>query len=205
MRIECDLVGSPGVWESAATSVRKLPGVPISSSKIYIEAWNRAMISPFLLRQQTFQLVERLEMQFNDAASWQGPPLGRAQQLPPNIRPASAASIASSASSFRIPGIVPAHRRNPQQQEEEQQVQPTASHASFVRLFTPQPQDATLLHRPHARDTDKSIDWLAKGGPNPRDLIDSSQSGLEFNFGPRPESRLQGTSRDHIMTSLLRW
>ncbi|SYW77502.1 related to meiosis-specific MutS homolog [Ustilago bromivora] len=142
-------------------------------------------------------------MQFNNGTGWQLPQLGQGQQLAPPSRSASSAST----SSFRIPGILPANRVN--RHEQQPMAQPVASNTSFVRLFAPTPQQEStnLFLQQHGRDTDTTVDWLPKGGPNPREFIDNSQAGLGFEFGPRPDSRLdrEGRDREGRDRSLIRY
>ncbi|UTT88404.1 hypothetical protein NDA17_000743 [Ustilago hordei] len=135
-------------------------------------------------------------MQFNNGTGWQLPQLGQGQQLTPPSRSPSSASLAAFTSSFRIPGILPANRVN--RHEQQPMAQPVASNTSFVRLFAPTPQQEStnLFLQQHGRDTDTTVDWLPKGGPNPREFIDNSQAGLGFEFDPRPDSRLDRESRD---------
>lgn len=100
-------------------------------------------------------------------------------------RPASAASAVSSAASFRIPGISPPARGQSHQPKTIVQ----AATPSFVRLFTPQPDQQAPLFRSTGRDTASPVDWLAKYGPSPKELLDSSQAAPQQYALPLPSDR----------------
>lgn len=97
--------------------------------------------------------------------------------------PGTAASVSSSASSFRIPGIMPSVRAHiPPSQAA---IQHAAQAPSFARLFTPQLDDADTSFRSVGRgDSQPPVDWLAKHGPSPRDFLETTQ-------GPSGHFRVQ--------------
>ncbi len=111
------------------------------------------------------------------------------QELP--SRPGSAASVASSRASFRIPGI--------------QALAPNASRqstpsdpsfvlpASYVRLFTPDTDaQATSQSRTLHMPSRQNVDWLnTRSAPPPREFLERSQTPREL---PRP---LQADQRPH--------
>lgn len=105
----------------------------------------------------------------------QWPP--RAHQQP-DSRPGTAASSASVASTFRIPGLRPVARAQSQQPNTSTQHLVTAPNA-FVRAFTPRPPDDDPLFRSRQRDASTPVDWLVKNGPSPRELLDDSQTVSE--------------------------
>nr|CDI56827.1 related to meiosis-specific homolog [Melanopsichium pennsylvanicum 4] len=118
--------------------------------------------------------------------------------LPPQIlrpiehtsesRPGSAASDASSASSFRIPGITPAARTRVQYSDPPNQRSRTTS--SFVRLFTPQSDHGQPLSLSRDRESSFAVDWLAEYGPSPRELLESSQGPSDYFRIPSPSLRI---------------
>ena len=112
-------------------------------------------------------------MEINGEPSWLPPQAWQSDQAPAENRPGTGASVASSTSSFRIPGITPTSRVHSQLHQPS--VRPSTPTPSFVRLFTPQLDDPEALFRAHSADSTPPIDWLAREGPSPRELLESSQ------------------------------
>ncbi|GAC97371.1 DNA mismatch repair protein [Pseudozyma hubeiensis SY62] len=90
-----------------------------------------------------------------------------------NGRPSTAVSVATSASSFHIPGVrplVPVITRDLQPMG--QQLSPDAS---FARIFAPQTQDGNLIRHADGQQQSPPLHWLRRHGPSPRELLDTSQ------------------------------
>ncbi|SPO31922.1 related to meiosis-specific MutS homolog [Ustilago trichophora] len=120
-------------------------------------------------------------MQTNSDPSRLPPQILRSDQVQADSPPGTAASVASSTSSFRIPGVTPMPHGL-----QSQQLQPATSRAStpsFVRLFTPQRDDPDPLYRIRGRDSTPPVDWLAKHGPSPREFLESSQGTPRYLRG----------------------
>ena len=135
------------------------------------------------------------EMEPPGGPIWPTPILHRFSQQQEASRPSSAASAASSAASFRIPGVSPSARGK--SQETKTIVQ--AATPSFVRIFTPQPDQQAPLFRPTGRDTASPVGWLAKYGPSPYELLDSSQAAPQQYEVPQPTDR---TSNNRLVRTV---
>uniref|UniRef100_V5EUZ0 DNA mismatch repair proteins mutS family domain-containing protein n=1 Tax=Kalmanozyma brasiliensis (strain GHG001) TaxID=1365824 RepID=V5EUZ0_KALBG len=92
-------------------------------------------------------------------------------------RPDTAASVATSSSDFRIPGLRPSAQ---QQGGISRNVSQSPSPApSFLRIFAPQHESAGATWYDGRTGRDSPVAWLAKHGPSPRELLDSSQGPIE--------------------------
>lgn len=102
-------------------------------------------------------------------------------------RPGSAVSVASSASSFRIPGIFPtAPARGQKPQTPTQRPAPSPA---FVHLFGPNPHEGDVLRPSLDADVTPSLAWLSKHGPLPEDLVQLSQTGPNHLQSEQPAGR----------------
>ncbi|GAK68468.1 uncharacterized protein PAN0_105d6726, partial [Moesziomyces antarcticus] len=111
------------------------------------------------------------------------------QELP--SRPGSAASVASSRASFRIPGI---QALAPNASRQSTPSDPSfVMPASYVRLFTPDTDaQATSQSRTLHMPSRQNVDWLnTRSAPPPREFLERSQTPREL---PRP---LQADQRPH--------
>ncbi|SPO31807.1 related to meiosis-specific MutS homolog [Ustilago trichophora] len=122
-------------------------------------------------------------MENNGRPSRLPPQIWRPDQVQAEIRPDTAGSVASSTSSFHIPGVTPMP-----QGLQSQKLQPAASRATtptFLRLFTPQGDDPDTLFRSRGRNSTPPVDWLAKHGPSPREFLESSQGTPRYLRDPQ--------------------
>lgn len=118
-------------------------------------------------------------MALNSSSTWPKPRQPGEHSV--DNRPGSAASVASSTSSFRIPGLRPNASK---QVGDSPRASPSPSPApSFVRIFAPREDDHDTSWQ-HGQES--RVDWLANHGPSPRELIDSSQGVTDFRQVPPP-------------------
>lgn len=98
-----------------------------------------------------------------------------------DARPGSAVSVATSTSSFRIPGIRPGPSN---QNHNSQSFGQQTSHRSLVRLFAPQADGIDPSWHDRDRDQQALVPWLHKG-PSPSELLDSAQGPDDGLYAPR--------------------
>ncbi|CBQ71546.1 related to meiosis-specific MutS homolog [Sporisorium reilianum SRZ2] len=120
-------------------------------------------------------------MEFNDG--YDPFPHQRADGHVDDTRPATATSIATSAASFRIPGIRPsAPDRVSQPNTLAEEDYPSTS---FVRLFAPQADSGDTLWHARQQERNRPVPGWLREGPSPAAFIATSQDASVARYDPR--------------------
>lgn len=136
---------------------------------------------PLHARRLLEQFTRAFDMSFNAGPRLFPPQL--ADEHTDQSRPATAVSVATSTSSFRIPGIRPtAPDRAPDPHTLRESSRPSTA---LVRLFAPQADSVDRSWHSRQRERDPPVPWLLKHGPPPMQIVDSSQADPMNSHEPR--------------------